>query len=99
MAAIRIELPAQLEAYVQFKLETGLYSNSAELVRDALRHMMEADADALRALQLRNAVQVGADQLARGEGMEWTPQLREEIKQEALKRAREGRRPKTDVLP
>ena len=99
MAATRIELPDQLEAYIQYKIETGLYSNGAEVIRDALRHRMQEDAEAARALRLREAVQLGFQQIERGEGAEWTPQLRARIKQEAMKRAQEGRRPKADVLP
>jgi len=99
MAATRIELPDQLEAYVQYKIETGLYSNGAEVIRDALRHMMDNDEEAARALRLREAVQLGFNQIERGEGAEWTPELRERIKQDAVKRAQEGRRPKADVLP
>jgi putative addiction module CopG family antidote len=76
MAATRIELPEQLEAYVQFKIDTGLYSNGAEVIRDALRHMMNADEDAARILRLRDAVQLGFDQIDRGEGKEWTLELR-----------------------
>ena len=43
MAATRIELPTQLEAYIQFKIDSGLYSNGVEVIRDALRHMMERE--------------------------------------------------------
>jgi antitoxin ParD1/3/4 len=99
MAATRIELPDQLEAYVQYKIEAGLYSNGAEVIRDALRHMMQEDEEATRALRLREAVQLGFEQIERGEGAAWTPELRERIKQDAMKRAQEGRRPKADVLP
>ena len=99
MATTRIELPDQLEAYVQYKIDSGLYSNGAEVIRDALRHMMDDDEEAARALRLREAVRPGFQQIERGEGAEWTPQLRERIKQDALKRAQEGRRPRADVLP
>jgi antitoxin ParD1/3/4 len=99
MAATRIELPDQLEAYVQFKIDTGLYSNGAEVIRDALRHMMDGDAEAVRALRLREAVQLGFSQIDRGEGTPWSPELREHIKQDALKRAQAQQRPNADVLP
>lgn len=42
---MRIELPDQLEAYVQYKIDVSLYSNGAEVIRDALRRMMEQDVD------------------------------------------------------
>ena len=99
MAATRIELPDQLEAYVQYKIDSGLYSNGAEVIRDALRHMMDADEAAAKTQRLSEAVQLGFDQIDRGEGAAWTPELRQRIKQDTLKRAQEGRRPKADVLP
>jgi antitoxin ParD1/3/4 len=99
MATTRIELPDQLEAYVQFKIGTGLYSNGAEVIRDALRHMMDGDEDAAKVLRLREAIQLGFDQIDRGEGTEWTPERWKDIDQKAKQRIQEGRRPKADVCP
>ena len=99
MAATRIELPEQLEAYVQFKVRSGLYGNGAEVIRDALRRMMEADEDALRVTRLREALQLGFDQITHGAGVRWTPDRWEAIEQQARERIRTGRRPKADVCP
>ena len=99
MATTRIELPEQLEAYIQFKVSSGLYGNGAEVIRDALRHMMEADEDALRVTHLREAVQLGFDQIVQGAGIEWTPDRWAEIGRKARERIRTGRRPKIDVCP
>ena len=96
---MRIELSDELQTYINDKVQSGLYGNGAEVIRDALRHMMENDDYAERTRQLLAAVQVGADQIARGEGRLWTPELREEVKQEALQRVRKGQRPKADVCP
>lgn len=65
---MRIELPERLEAYVQHKIDVGLYSSGAEVLCDALRRMMEQDADATRALRFRDRPQPGVAQLAHGEG-------------------------------
>jgi len=96
---MRIELSDQLQDYINAKVQSGFYSNGAEVIRDALRHMMEADDYAERKRRLLAAVQVGADQLGRGEGREWTPELMQEIDSRAQQKAREGRRPKADVCP
>jgi antitoxin ParD1/3/4 len=92
-----IELPAQLEAYIQYKIDSGLYSNGAEVIRDALLHMIDNDADAVKALRLREAVRVGFEQIERGEGVAYSPQLMREATQSARARARQGHRPKPEV--
>ncbi len=99
MAATRIELPEQLEAYVDFKVKTGLYSNGAEVLRDAVRHMMEGDEDAAKFLRLREAVTLGFEQIERGEGVLYTPKLMQEAKNRARARAQQGHQPKPEVAP
>ena len=94
---MRIELPDQLEAYVQYKIDAGLYSNGAEVIRDALRRMLEHDEEAARALRLRDALQIGLDQLAAGEGVPFTPTLLQELKQQARQRAQQGEQPRPEV--
>lgn len=98
MAATRIELPAQLENYVQYKIAAGLYSNGAEVIRDAVRRMMEGDDEAAKALRLREAVQLGFEQIASGEGEEYTPQLMQGLKEKARAKAEQGRNPKAEVV-
>jgi putative addiction module CopG family antidote len=94
---MRIELPDQLEAYIQYKIDVGLYSNGAEVIRDALRRMMEHDEEAARTLRLREALQTGADQITRGEGEPYTPALMQSLKEQARTRATRGERPKPEV--
>lgn len=95
--AMRIELPEQLEAYVQYKIDAGLYSNGAEVIRDALRRMMEHDEEAARALRLREALQVGVEQIERGEGVAYSSALMQNLKQQARVRAAQGDKPKPEV--
>ena len=94
---MRIELPDQLESYVQYKIDAGLYSNGAEVIRDALRRMMEHDEDAVRALRLRDALQVGVEQIERGEGVAYSSALMQDLKQQARVRVAQGQRPKSEV--
>lgn len=94
---MRIELPDQLESYVQYKIDSGLYSNGAEVIRDALRRMMEHDEDAVRALRLRDALQVGVEQIERGEGVAYSSALMQDLKQQARVRVAQGQRPKSEV--
>ena len=99
MAATRIELPDQLEAYVEFKIQSGLYSNGAEVMRDSLRHMMQEDEDFAKFLRTREAVRVGFDQIERGEGVAYSPKLLQETRSRARARAQRGQQPKPEVAP
>ncbi|MCU0494269.1 MAG: type II toxin-antitoxin system ParD family antitoxin [Chloroflexaceae bacterium] len=96
---MQIELSAQLHAYIIEKVNSGLYSNESEVIRDALRHMMTEDTDLVKAQNFRAAVQVGLDQLERGEGAVWSVALRQQLADNVQRKSQEGRRPKTDVCP
>ncbi|MDN3638766.1 type II toxin-antitoxin system ParD family antitoxin [Simiduia curdlanivorans] len=68
---MHISLTAELESRVKAKVETGLYNNASEVIREALR-FMETHEDWIREVKLarlREQLQVGADQLNRGEGI------------------------------
>ena len=56
-------LTPQLEAMVRQKVETGMYNNASEVVREALRLLDEHD----KLRNLRIAIAIGDDQIARGE--------------------------------
>lgn len=86
---MNVILPPQLEDLVRRKVDSGLYSNASDVIREALRQMDERDQVRLR--QLRAEIKKGLDQLERGEGVEWTPELMERLKQEAAENARLGK--------
>jgi antitoxin ParD1/3/4 len=65
---MNVNLTPELEALVQRKVESGLYNNQSEVVREALRLL--ADQDRLREAhlgRLRSAVAEGVAQADRGE--------------------------------
>jgi putative addiction module CopG family antidote len=95
---MRIELPSQLEAYIQYKIHTGLYSNGAEVIRDALRHMMTEDEEAENALRLKVAVHEGFAQIEEGLVHPFTDTTMQELMQEARQRAQQGKTPKAEVV-
>lgn len=92
---MHLDVPPQIEAMIREKVESGEYLDAAQVVEEALRLLQERDD--LR--QLRAALQIGIDQLDRGEGVSYTPALRASIFESALRKAQEGKRPKADVLP
>ena len=69
---MHISITPELEARIKAKVETGLYNNASEVIREALR-FMETHEDwihELKLAQLRQQLKVGLDQLDRGEGVE-----------------------------
>lgn len=83
---MNVSLTPQLEEMIHQKVETGLYNNASEVVREALRLLDERD----RRLQwLRAEVAIGDEQLARGEAVEITPEDIGQMQQEAVRHLRE----------
>ena len=93
---MHINLSQEMEQYLQSKVGTGFYSNSSEVVRDAIRRMREEDE---KLAALRAAVQIGDGQLDRGEGVAYTPERLEAITANALANARRGKKANPDVAP
>lgn len=57
---MQIALPPELEAMVRRKVASGLYSDTEEVIRDALRLMADRDkVHALKLERLREAIIVG----------------------------------------
>jgi len=68
---MHISLTPELESRVKAKVESGLYNNASEVVREALR-FMETHEEWIRELKvarLREQLKVGTEQLDRGEGI------------------------------
>lgn len=93
---MHINLSTEMEQYLQSKVGTGFYSNASEVVRDAIRRMREEDE---KLAALRAAVQIGDDQLERGEGIPYTPERLEAITAKAFANSRHGKKINPDVAP
>ena len=65
---MNVSLTPELEHLVNEKVNSGLYQTASEVVREALRLMKERD-DLTR---LRADVRTGFDEVARGEGIEYS---------------------------
>jgi antitoxin ParD1/3/4 len=90
-----IQLTPQLEEIIREKVASGRYHDATEVLSEALIALDDSE----RLAELQAAVAVGAEQLERGEGQVYTPELRDQIRQRALTMAEEGRKPKPDVCP
>lgn len=68
---MHISLTSELESRVKAKVESGLYNNASEVVREALR-FMETHEDWIKEVKLarlREQLKVGIDQLDAGESV------------------------------
>jgi antitoxin ParD1/3/4 len=69
---IQVSLDPSLEEFVSQKIRAGEFTNASELVNDAVRRIKEIDEDQNPELEaLRRELQIGIDQLDRGEGIAW----------------------------
>lgn len=90
---MNMTLAPELEHQIQDKVDSGLYDNANDVVREALRLLDERD----RVIRLRKSVEEAQAQVARGEYRRLTPELIDEIKREALENARLGKPVSDDV--
>jgi len=91
---MNVSLTPRLEAMVRQKVESGLYNNASEVVREALRLLEERD----RLSQLKTAIASGDAQYARGEVTTWTPDIFDRLKDEADDDERQGLPINDDVI-
>jgi antitoxin ParD1/3/4 len=93
---IHIDLSPDMEHFIEAKVAGGLYGNAAEVVQDAIRRMQAED---VRLAAWRAAIKVGDDQLDRGEGIDYTPDLLNEMTQRAIDDMHSDRQMDADALP
>ena len=71
MGTRNVNLTDTLDHFIDDQVSGGAYQNASEVVRAGLRLLKtQAEEDAARLEALRGAVQVGLDELDRGEGVE-----------------------------
>jgi len=68
---MHISLTAELESRIKAKVASGLYNNSSEVIREALRFMdtHEDWIHEIKVARLREQLKVATDQLDSGEGL------------------------------
>ncbi len=71
MNTMHVSLTPQLEAVVKAKVESGLYNNASEVIREALR-FMETHEELVYQMKLdhlRQRLDQGVEQLEQGQGI------------------------------
>ncbi|MCC5982372.1 MAG: type II toxin-antitoxin system ParD family antitoxin [Oceanicaulis sp.] len=70
---MHISLTETLEKWVRDKVESGLYSNASEVIREALRERIRAERTEAEDIEaLRAQIDIGLQQAERGELLDWT---------------------------
>ena len=93
---MNLSLDTSSETLIRQKVESGLYRDAGEVVREALRLLDERDR---RAEALRAELRIGLDQVEHGELIDYTPELLEELSCQAEDDARDGKPIKDAVKP
>ena len=94
-ATLTVPLTPELEEMIRRTVESGRFADEREVVLEALRVFDEQE----RLQRLRGALAVGLEQIERGEEVEYTPELLEQIDQAATQKFSAGKLPKPDVVP
>ena len=92
---MNVSLTPQLETMIRQRVESGRYNNASEVVREALRLLEERE----KLEHVRSLLAVGLEQANRGELIEFTPELMEDISRRAHERFLRGEEPDPDVCP
>ena len=92
---MNVSLTPELEAMIRQQVDSGRYNNASEVVREALRLLDEHQ----RVQHLRSLLAVGLEQAQRGELVEFTPELFEDIDRRVEERFLRSKEPDPDVCP
>jgi putative addiction module CopG family antidote len=86
-----LNIPADIEASIRQKVESGRFGNETEVIREAMRLLDEQE----RRRWLKQALAEGEQ----GDAVELTPALMERLSREAEENARKGKPIKDAVKP
>lgn len=90
-----ITLTPRAEALIQERLESGRYTSADEVIEEAVMLLEARD----RFDRLRASLIEAEEQTREGKTLEWTPELRRQLREEAAVMVRQGIRPDPDVCP
>ena len=89
---MNISLTPELDTYVQQKVQTGMYHSASEVIREGLRLLREQDQiRQARLLQLRKDIDLGAEQIERGEYAEYSAGSIKDLATEIKSKGRNAR--------
>ncbi len=89
-----MHLPADLHATIRQRVASGDYGDESEVIRAALAALTARDHERLQLLRAK--VAEGFAEIERGEGIEWTPALMDDIEREVEELYLQGAQPDPD---
>lgn len=90
-----ITLSPRAEAMIRERLQSGRYASADQVIEEAVT-LLEARE---RFERLRASLIEADEQTRAGKILEWTPELRQRIREEAMATAHKGIPPDPDVCP
>jgi len=96
---MHLNLGSELNSFIEGQVDSGLYGNATEVVRDALRHMKEFQEEK-RLESIRVLLAVGEEQIANGKTASYkSPDLLNRLTGEAIQNSIKGKPVKDEVKP
>jgi antitoxin ParD1/3/4 len=92
---MNVLIDGQSERLIRERVDSGRYPDAPAVVREALRLLDERD----RLQELRAELQIGLEQIERGEVVDYTPELLDELAREAEQNAKDGKPVRDAVKP
>ncbi len=90
---MNVSLTPQLEAKIHERVESGRHASASEVAREALRLLEERE----QLEHLRSLLEEALDEERRGELIDFTPELVDDIARGARERFLRGEEPDSDV--
>jgi putative addiction module CopG family antidote len=91
-----IEIAQTTESLIQAQVDSGRYRDADEVIRKAVALLVDHDREVE---EFRRSVDEAREELHRGGGEYYTPELRREMWESAMRRAHAGETPNKDVVP
>ena len=95
---MHLKLGSEFDSFIQKQVESGLYGNATEVIRDALRHMKEYEEEK-QIGSIQAYLAVGEKQISKGETVSYTPELLNRLTEEAIQNSKKGKPIKDEVKP
>jgi len=93
---MHLNLGSEFNNFIQGQVDSGLYGNATEVIRDALRHMKDRQEN--KHLEtIRALLSVGEGQIASGKTASYTPDLLNRLTEEAIQNSKKGKPVKDEV--
>lgn len=92
---MNITIPNHIQTWIDREIEAGRFASEEQVIVEALERM--ADERRIDPDVLQELIAEPLAQIQRGEGEEWTPELRRHIKEQAVRNAEAGHKVRDEI--